>query len=141
MNEKFKKEAIDRLEILLRQGMKEDIVYRYHKENKIFYSEQDETGHIVHRDLDDDPELKEIVRSLEQEYDIHVYYGTMNELGFAKILSLLAISEHENEWEDERNAMQRHRRAIAYTYDLKNPWSEAGEMQYKLVEGGLVRTA
>ena len=141
MNEKLKNEAIDRLKILLRQGMKEDIVYRYHRENKIFYSEQDETGHIVHRDLDDSQELKEIVRSLEQEYDIHVYYGTMNDLGFAKILSLLAVSEYENEWEDERNAMLRHHRAIAYAYDIKNPWSEAGEMQYKIVEGGLVRTA
>ena len=36
MNEKFKNEAIDRLEILVRQGIKEDIVYRYHRENKIF---------------------------------------------------------------------------------------------------------
>lgn len=139
MNEKFREEAIDRLEILLRQGMKEEIVYQYHRENKICYSVKDETEHMVHIDFDDVPALKKIVQSIEREYDVHVYYGTMNDFGFAKILSLLAVSEYENEWEDERNAMRYHRRAIAYTYDLKNPWNEVGEMQYKIVEGGLVR--
>lgn len=141
MNDKIREEAIDRLEILLRQGMKEEIVHRYHTENKVCYSEMGDTGHIIHQDFDDAPELKKIVQSIEQEYDVHVYYGTLNDLGFAKILSLLAVSEYENEWADERHAMLFHRRAIAYAYDIKNPWSEAGEMQYKIVEGGMVRTA
>ena len=141
MNEKIKEESIDRLEILLRQGVKEEVVYRYRHENKVCYSVKDETGHIVHRDFDDDPELKKILQSIEQEYDVHVYYGMVNDLGFAKVLTLLAVNKYENEWAEEKRSMLVHRRALAYAYDIKNPWSEAGEMQYKIVEGGIVRTA
>lgn len=138
MDEKIREEAITRLKILQEQGLEEAVVQRYIQEKQISYSESVTDGILIHQIFDQNPELLAIKKEVEQEFDVHVFYATFQKLGFTCLLTMLAVDSYVDEWEYEKENMQEHR-ATAYAYDLEARWSEAGEMQYKIVHGCIVR--
>lgn len=140
MNDKIRQEAIARLEILQEQGMEQAILQRYLEENRVSYSMKVADDMVFHYSFDQDPELQAIRKEVEQEFDVHVFYGTFQKLGITSLLTMLAVDSYSDEWEDEKHNMQEYR-ATAYAYDLKAQWSEVGEMHYQIVDGGMVRMA
>ena len=81
------------------------------------------------------------IRDFEERTGALVYHAILTPFIFGECLSLLYISPDENEWEQEREELERgvlH----SYVYNLTDPnCSEAGYIAIKEAFGGLIRTA
>ena len=89
-----------------------------------------------------DDEQKELIEEIEQKYHLLVYMGIMSYTEFGKMLSLLYVSDHEEEWpEDNMNLLNEE--AVTYTYNFDAPdCSEFGYIGFKKTPAsGLIRTA
>ena len=89
-----------------------------------------------------DDEQKKLIAEIEQQYHLLVYMGIMSYTEFGKMLSLLYVSDHEEEW-DEDNMNLLNEEAVTYTYNFDAPdCSEFGYIGFKKTPAsGLIRTA
>ena len=86
-------------------------------------------------------EEKRLVSKFEKEYDAVVYHVIRNNTSFGVLLSLLYVSNDEEEWEMDREDIKEGT-PIAYVYNLDEPmFSEFGSIEIVNRFGGLVRTA
>lgn len=128
---KQKQEAIERMKMLkiYSQAIKE-----FEKENVINVSEH---GGILFW-LDD--EQQEMVKQFEEKYNAVVYHVIHNYTEFGELYSLLYVSQHENEWDYDKDDIKNN---IALCYvvnkDEEN-FSEFGSIGIRPQYGGVIRT-
>ena len=48
-----------------------------------------------------DEEQRKIINQIEEEYNLLVYMGIMSYTEFGQMLSLLYVSDHKDEWDDD----------------------------------------
>ena len=127
---KQKQEAIERMKMLkiYSQAIKE-----FEKENVINVSEH---GGILFW-LDD--EQQEMVKKFEEKYNAVVYHVIHNYTEFGELYSLLYVSQHENEWDYDKDDI-RHNIALCYVVNKDEKcFSEFGSIGIKPQYGGVIR--
>ena len=128
---KQKQEAIERMKMLkiYSQAIKE-----FEKENVINVSEH---GGILFG-LDD--EHQEMVKRFEEKYNAVVYHVIHNYTEFGELYSLLYASQHENEWDYDKDDIK-HNIALCYVVNKdEENFSEFGSIGIKPQYGGVIRT-
>lgn len=128
---KQKQEAIERMKMLkiYSQAIKE-----FEKENVINVSEH---GGILFW-LDD--EQQEIVKRFEEKYNAVVYHVIHNYTEFGELYSLLYVSQHEQEWDYDKDDIK-HDIALCYVVNKdEENFSEFGSIGIKPQFGGVIRT-
>ena len=130
LREKQKQEAIERMKMLkiYTQAIKE-----FEKENVINVSEH---GGILFW-LDD--EQQEMVKKFEEKYNAVVYHVIHNYTEFGELYSLLYVSQHENEWDYDKDDIK-HNIALCYVVNKdEESFSEFGSIGIKPQYGGVIR--
>lgn len=128
---KQKQEAIERMKMLkiYTQAIKE-----FEKENVINVSEH---GGILFW-LDD--EQQETVKRFEEKYNAVVYHVIHNYTEFGELYSLLYVSQHEEEWDYDKDDIK-HNIALCYVVNKdEESFSEFGSIGIKSQFGGVIRT-
>lgn len=128
---KQKQEAIERMKMLkiYTQAIKE-----FEKENVINVSEH---GGILFW-LDD--EQQEMVKRFEEKYNAVVYHIIHNYTEFGELYSLLYVSQHEEEWDYDKDDIK-HNIALCYVVNKdEESFSEFGSIGIKSQFGGVIRT-
>lgn len=89
-----------------------------------------------------DEEQRKIINQIEEEYNLLVYMGIMSYTEFGQMLSLLYVSDHKDEWDDDNQNLL-NEEAMTYTYNYDAPdCSEFGYIMFKKTPAaGLKRTA
>ena len=131
LREKQKQEAIERMKMLkiYTQAIKE-----FEKENVINVSEH---GGILFW-LDD--EQQEMVKRFEEKYNAVVYHVIHNYTEFGELYSLLYVSQHEEEWDYDRDDIK-HNIALSYVVNInEESFSEFGSIGIRPQFGGVIRT-
>ena len=131
LREKQKQEAIERMKMLkiYTQAIKE-----FEKENVINVSEH---GGILFW-LDD--EQQEMVKQFEEKYNAVVYHVIHNYTEFGELYSLLYVSQHENEWDYDKDDIK-HNIALCYVVNKdEENFSEFGSIGIRPQFGGVIRT-
>ena len=127
---KQKQEAIERMKMLkiYSQAIKE-----FERENVINVSEH---GGILFW-LDD--EQQEMVKRFEEKYNAVVYHVIHNYTEFGELYSLLYVSQHENEWDYDKDDIK-HNIALCYVVNKdEENFSEFGSIGIKPLFGGVIR--
>lgn len=128
---KQKQEALERMKMLkiYSQAIKE-----FEKENVINVSEH---GGILFW-LDD--EQQEMVKRFEEKYNAVVYHVIHNYTEFGELYSLLYVSQHEQEWDYDKDDIK-HDIALCYVVNKdEENFSEFGSIGIKPQFGGVIRT-
>lgn len=128
---KQKQEAIERMKMLkiYSQAIKE-----FEKENVINVSEH---GGILFW-LDD--EQQEMIKRFEEKYNAVVYHVIHNYTEFGELYSLLYVSQHEQEWDYDKDDIK-HDIALCYVVNKdEENFSEFGSIGIKPQFGGVIRT-
>ncbi len=128
---KQKQEAIERMKMLkiYSQAIKE-----FEKENVINVSEH---GGILFW-LDN--EQQEMVKRFEEKYNAVVYHVIHNYTEFGELYSLLYVSQHEQEWDYDKDDIK-HDIALCYVVNKdEENFSEFGSIGIKPQYGGVIRT-
>ena len=129
--EKKKEEAIQRMKEL---GIINDAIKQFKDDDIVMVSEPPIGGLYW---LDD--EQKKIVDDFEKENDALVFMVVKAFTNFGNMLSLLFISDYEEEWEMDRDGIKDNI-VMSYTINETTPeFSEFGSIGVKRVGGGLIR--
>ena len=116
----------------------------FENDGTIYYSERTPLGGILYW-LRNNPKWEEIVRKAEEKYGFLVYHCTHEYLTFGECLTMLYVSDSEEEWEMDRDDMRKvngKRYFCAYVCNLTNPdFSSIGGVEMEEIGGGLVRVA
>lgn len=129
--QKQKQEAIKRMKQL---GLYTNTIREFEKDNVLNRSDNGILFWLT-------DEEKRLVSKFEREYDTVVYHVIRNNTKFGMLLSLLYVSNDEDEWEMDQEDIQQ-RTPIAYVYNVDEPmFSEFGSIGVENRYGGLVRTA
>ena len=136
-NNKKVDEAIVRLKMLgVHQNVIDDFTGKgYYKGKRVInYSER---GILYWVEND---KWKEIISQFEKKYNALVYHVIYSRTNFGNMLSLLYVSDDEEEWEMDRGAIIEGY-SYAYVENLDDPFcSEIGSICIKPFMGGVVRT-
>ena len=140
----MEQEAIRRLETLKSKGLMGTVVGTYKRSNTVYYSEFNGIFGALYyfNDLGGaKPEWVEKVKELEEHYGFLVYHITHEYAEFGELLDLFIVSKYEEDWNYERELLERNC-AYCYVINLDEPdYSEFGSIGYKCLGGGIVRTA
>lgn len=129
--EKKKEEAIQRMKEL---GIINGAIKQFKDDDIVMVSEPPIGGLYW---LDD--EQKKIVDDFEKENDALVFMVVKAFTNFGNMLSLLFISDYEEEWEMDRDGIKDNI-VMSYTINETTPeFSEFGSIGVKRVGGGLIR--
>lgn len=142
LKELQKQEAIKRLKLL---KLLPEVIKDFEKNNRVYYSErQNKIFDGILYEVNQNPEFKRIIKEFEEKKNAIVYHAQLTRFEFGLCLSLLFVSEDEEEWEfeieeltpDENKIMY----PIAYCINLDNPdFSEYGTIGIKSLNGGISR--
>ena len=133
----MKQEATKRLEIL---GLHPSVLPDFKNEGLIHISEHQK---ILGQDAGilywANEKHMNYIKEFEEKTGALVYHALLTPFIFGECLSLLYVSKHEEEWGQERAALERGI-APSYVYNLTNPdCSESGMILIKEAYGGLIR--
>lgn len=88
----------------------------------------------------EDEEMKTVISEFEEKYNAVVYHCIVNNTEFGKLLSLLYVSAHEEEWELDRFDLLK-KFPYAYVANLDDDLcSEIGRIGIQPAWGGVLRT-
>lgn len=132
--EDMKQEALKRMHKL---NLMEECIDAFEKLNDVWISEN--SGILY--DLSNYQDILTEIRNLEKDDSVLVYHAIKTETEFGTLISLLCVSPFKDEWsldwEDMNDNM-----IFCYVSNLSDDWfSEYGSIQYKSINGGLIRTA
>lgn len=123
-------EATERMQFL---NIDPRFIEMFEREGKILISEQ---GNSVGWAND---ACKEIVRKLEDEYSVLVYYGIHCGSGFGELLNLLYVSQYPEEWEQDREDLSLSC-PMSYVFNLNDDrYSEFGSIMIETRYEGYAR--
>ncbi len=126
-----KNEAVKRMKIL---GMHKNVINEFVNEDKLNYSENGVLFWIKE-------DWKEYVKTFEEKHDCLVYHLIYNKTRLGDLITMLYVSNCEEEWQDDINLLQENI-AYAYVKNLKyDYYSEIGQVQLKPFAGGVLRVA
>lgn len=139
--EKMKAEALKRLEILVANGLLEDAKESFEQGKPCFSKPVNVLGEPtgVTFSFSEKPELQYEVVSFENRNNVLVYYGIYNETDCGNMLSLLFVSEDEDEWEMDREDLIVGY-PLAYVRNISEDFGEIGSIGIEMGNGGLLRT-
>ncbi|MGN0398848.1 MAG: hypothetical protein ACI4EO_01855 [Blautia sp.] len=127
--EEMKVEALDRMKTL---SIQENAIREFKNEDKLNKSEKGILFWIS-------DEEEKMVRDWEKSTGNIVYHAIYNVFEFGRCLSLLYVSEYDEEWEYDREDMKEGI-AIAHCLNLDNPQcSESGSIGVRPCFGGVAR--
>ena len=130
MRERQKLEAINRM---IKLKLHENVIKEFEIEDKLYKSEFH--GILYWLNVEEE----KIVRDWEQETGNLAYHIIHNNTEFGELLSIFYVSQHEEEWEMDRNDLNNDL-AVVYVKNLSDDWcSEYGSIGFKRYIGGLVR--
>lgn len=129
MREKMKLEAIERMKMLKLS----DGCIKGFKKGEVWQSEG--IGYLY----DIEPEIEKVVSKFEKEYGGLVYHVIYNVTEFGELYSMLYVSKHEEEWEQDRQDILENI-TFCYVYNQTDEWcSEVGTIGIRSNIGGLIR--
>ena len=132
MKAKQRTEALRRMELL---KLHENVIDDF---KEISLLNQSEHGGILYW-VEGETERK--IREWEEKTGNLVYHVIHDYTEFGELLSLLYVSQYEDEWESDREDIQ-DGYAVAYVMNLSDDWcSEYGSIGIRPQWGGVVRTA
>lgn len=127
-----KQEAIERMKLL---GLHKNVIREFEKENILNLSEH---GGMLYW-LTTAQQIQ--VEEFEEEHNAVVYHIIHDYTEFGELLTLLYVSDYEEEWEYDRDDLHEGY-PLAYVVNLDdNSLSEFGSVGVIEQFGGLVRTA
>lgn len=143
MNNELRKkqirEAKQRLEILLKKGLMQEVKDSFDKDGTIYYSYCGILYWLKENNNCD--KLVEVVKQFEHKYNALVYTAIFNQTEFGDCLSLLYVSQHKNEWEQDKEDLKADL-PIVWVENINEPvYSEFGGIEIKAHMGGLIRIA
>ena len=101
--EKMRTEALSRLKVLAEKFALSPKIREYFKEGRVYYSYLTAMGAIPSIDsIAYDPRYEALISAFETEYHCLCYHAIETETFFGKTLSLLYVSEDEEDWDAER---------------------------------------
>ena len=132
MKAKQRTEALKRMELL---KLHENVIDDF---KEIALLNQSELGGILYWV---EGEMEKNIREWEEKTGNLVYHVIHDYTEFGELLSLLYVSQYEDEWETDREDIQ-DGYALAYVMNLTDDWcSEYGSIGIRPQWGGVVRTA
>ena len=132
MKAKQRTEALKRMELL---KLHENVIDDF---KEIALLNQSEPGGILYWV---EGEMEKKIREWEEKTGNLVYHVIHDYTEFGELLSLLYVSQYEDEWETDREDIQ-DGYALAYVMNLTDDWcSEYGSIGIRPQWGGVVRTA
>ncbi len=134
-------QAIERLEILEKEYLlHENVLKEFKEDGTIYYSENlgGAFSGILYW-LENKNEYVEKVRKIEEERNIFVYHCILNHTIDGDLLTMLYISEYQDEWEYEKNDLKNGCIDVYVCNLSRDIDSEFGSVQITCVNGGLVR--
>ena len=134
-------QAIERLEILEKEYLlHENVLKEFKEDGTIYYSENlgGAFSGILYW-LENKNEYVEKVRKIEKERNIFVYHCILNHTIDGDLLTMLYISEYQDEWEYEKNDLKNGCIDVYVCNLSRDIDSEFGSVQITGVNGGLVR--
>lgn len=135
------KQAMERLEILEKEYLlHENVLKEFREDETIYYSENlgGAFSGILYW-LANKNEYVEKVRKIEQERNIFVYHCILNHTIDGDLLTMLYVSEYQDEWEFEKNDLKNGCIDVYVCNLNRDIDSEFGSVQITGVNGGLVR--
>ncbi len=101
---KQKQEAISRMQQL---RIMPKVIDSFRRSNRVFYSErQNQMFDAVLYWLDNNKEWDKAVKDFEKEYNVIAYHCQLTHFEFGDVLSVLYVSNNEEEWQHERNELK-----------------------------------
>lgn len=139
LKEKQKAEALQRMKML---QLMPQVIKDFEKNNKVYYSErQNRIFNAILYWLDNEKEYVDLVNKFEKEHNCLVYHCQLTHMEFEDSLSLLYVSDSEEEWEQDKKDL-REGYAFVYAASLDcDSDSEFGTIGIKPSQGGVLRTA
>lgn len=139
LKEKQKAEALKRMRML---NLMSNVIKDFEKKNKVYYSErQNNIFNAILYWVDNKKEYVDLVNEFEKKHNALVYHCQLTHMEFGDCLSLLYVSQNEEEWEQDTNDI-REGYAFAYVANLDCPQdSEFGTIGIRPSQGGVLRTA
>ena len=132
MKAKQRTEALKRMELL---NLHENVIDDF---KEIALLNQSEHGGILYWV---EGEMEKKIREWEEKTGNLVYHVIHDYTEFGELLSLLYVSQYEEEWEMERDDLV-NGYPLAYVMNLTDDWcSEYGSIGIRPQWGGVVRTA
>lgn len=139
LREKQKKEALERMSLLhIMKEVRDD----FKQNDRVYYSErQNAIFNAILYWLDNEEEYVKVVKDFEKQHKALVYHCQLTHFEFGDCLSLLYVSAHEEEWEQDKKDLKEGY-AYAYVKNLDSEWnSDLGMIGVKGSQGGVLRTA
>lgn len=139
----IKNEAINRINTLIEKCKLNPNVWKYFKEDKVYYSYLTAGGFMGSIDtISYDKNYEQAVKEFEKKHpDCLVYHAIESITTQGKLLSLLYVSNDKEDWETER--LESDNNIMSYVFNLDNPnLSEFGYITIDafMESGALVRT-
>jgi len=145
-------EAARRLRILEKKGLHPNVRADFERDGLVNYSERTRLGksdpygvlYWVTNDTATSSTGKafaDVIAEFEQQYNALVYHATHEYFTFGECLDLFYVSQHEEEWESDRDDLDD---GISYVYAANlsvDDFSEIGAIRFSVVLGGLIRTS
>lgn len=132
--EDMKQEALKRMHKL---NLMEECIDAFKKSNEVWISEY---NGILYS-LTQQKNILKKIKELEDKDKVLVYHAIKTETEFGTLVSLLCVSPYKDEWSLDWDDMDENM-IFCYALNLDAEWcSEYGSIEYKSVNGGLIRTA
>lgn len=142
LKEMQKKEAIKRMKLL---KLLPKVIKEFEEKNIVNYSErQSEFFDGILYWVTNEPDFEKIIKEFEETRNALVYHAQLTHLKFGDCLSLLFVSQYQEEWEMETHDLTHPDNGVvcvvAYVANLDNPhFSETGCIGLIPKNGGLSR--
>lgn len=138
-----KTEALNRLRILqMKYELMETVITEFEKENVLYYSEYvNKHCPAILYWVANEERYVNIIKEIEEQQNILVYHAILTPTIDGTYLTLLYVSQYQEEWQGDRNALNEGI-PLAYCINLADPqMAEFGGIQIAGAMGGIVRLA
>lgn len=138
-----KDEALNRLRILqMKYGLLENVIKEFQAEDTIYYSK------YINKNLQgilywitNEEEYVNAIKEFEEKNQAKVYHAILCPMEYGRILSVLYVSQHQDEWKMDRDDLN-DGIPLAYCINLDDDTtSEFGTIQITKANGGISRIA
>lgn len=135
-------EAQARMETLVKVLGANPNLSKYLKQGKVYYSYLVSGLWGCIDTINYDPNYVSIIKEFEEEYKAYVYHAIETETHYGKLLTLLYVSSHEEDWEYERlvydDEPEHFKSIYGQTYNITHGFSEGGSFYVYSDNGALV---
>ena len=138
-----KNEALNRLRILqMKYGLLENVIKEFQADDTIYYSEYiNKNIQGILYWISNEEEYVNAIKEFEEKHQAKVYHAILSPMEYGRILSVLYVSQHQDEWKMDRDDLN-DGMPLAYCINLDDDTtSEFGAIQITKANGGISRIA